>query len=164
MPATKRGQDMSKFVVGQVLEHDHRLIDADFQRFKEGLERDEWLSEPFQRAADALRHHIYVEEEGLFPVLRVGGLVAPVFVMLAEHAEIWRSLDAIEAEVGRDAGRALAAMARMVSVLDSHNSKEEQILYPASAQVLNPDDTEAVRLAFEQGERPEGWVPTNLRG
>ena len=102
------------------------------------------------------------KRKGCSPSCASAGLVAPVFVMLAEHAEIWRALDAIEAEVGRDAGRALAAMARMVSVLDSHNSKEEQILYPASAQVLNPDDTEAVRLAFEQGKRPEGWVPTNL--
>lgn len=154
---------MSDFVVGDVLERDHHEIDADFQRFREGLERGERLDEPFRSAAEALRHHIFVEEEALFPVLRVGGLVAPVFVMLREHAEIWQALDAIEAEAGRDTTRALAAMATMVSVLGPHNSKEEQILYPASGQVLDPEDTEAVRLAFEQGKRPGGWVPANLR-
>ncbi len=155
---------MSRFVVGQVLEHDHHAIDAEFARFREGLERGEWLREPFERAAEALRHHIFVEEEALFPVLRVGGLVGPVFVMLREHAEIWQALDAIEAEVGRDTTRALAAMASMIAVLEPHNSKEEQILYPASGQVLNADDTEGVRLAFEQGKRPGGWVPADLRG
>ncbi len=154
---------MSDFVVGDVLEHDHHAIDSEFARFREGLERGEWLGEPFQHAAEALRHHIYVEEEALFPVLRVGGLVAPVFVMLREHAEIWQALDAMEAEVGRDTTRALAAMATMTSVLGPHNSKEEQILYPASGQVLDPKDTEAVRLVFEEGKRPEGWLPANLR-
>lgn len=154
---------MSSYVVGQVLEHDHHAIDAEFARFREGLERGEWLGEPFQRAAEALRHHIYVEEEALFPVLRVGGLVAPVFVMLREHAEIWQALDAIEAEAGRDNTRTLAAMAAMISVLGPHNSKEEQILYPASGQVLDAEDTQAVRLVFEEGKRPEGWLPANLR-
>lgn len=154
---------MSRFVVGQVLEHDHHAIDAEFARFREGLERGEWLREPFERAAEALRHHIFVEEEALFPILRVGGLVAPVFVMLREHAEIWQALDAIEAEAGMDSTRALSAMATMISVLGPHNSKEEQILYPASGQVLDPKDTEAVRLAFEEGKRPEGWLPAILR-
>lgn len=155
---------MSRFVVGQVLEHDHHAIDAEFARFREGLERGEWLREPFERAAEALRHHIFVEEEALFPILRVGGLVAPVFVMLREHAEIWQALDAIEAAAGVDSTRGLSAMATMISVLGPHNSKEEQILYPASGQVLNADDTEGVRLAFEQGKRPGGWVPADLRG
>lgn len=154
---------MTSFVVGEALEHDHHEIDSDFQRFREGLERGEWLTESFEHAAEALRHHIYVEEELLFPVLRVGGLVAPVFVMLREHAEIWQALDATEAEIGRDPARALAAMATMFSVLEPHNSKEEQILYPASGQVLNADDTEAVRLVFQEGKRPEGWIPGNLR-
>jgi iron-sulfur cluster repair protein YtfE (RIC family) len=149
--------------VGELLEHDHRAIDADFQRFREGLERGERLDESFRRAAEALRHHIFVEEEALFPVLRVGGLVGPVFVMLREHAEIWQALDAIEAAAGVDSTRALAAMAAMTSVLEPHNSKEEQILYPASGQVLDAEDTKAVRLVFEEGKRPEGWVPANLR-
>jgi iron-sulfur cluster repair protein YtfE (RIC family) len=157
------GQRMSNFIVSEVLEHDHDAIDAEFQRFREGLERGEWLDGSFGRAAEALRHHIYVEEEALFPVLRVGGLVAPVFVMLREHAEIWQALDAIEAGAGRDTARALYAMASMIAVLEPHNSKEEQILYPASGQVLNTDDTEAIRRAFEESERPQGWVPMNLR-
>lgn len=154
---------MNNFVVGEVLAHDHQAIDGDFEKFREGLDHGEWLDESFRRAAEALRHHIYVEEESLFPILRVGGLVAPVFVMLREHAEIWQALDAIEAEAGRDTGRTLYAMASLVSVLEPHNSKEEQILYPASGQVLNTDDTEAIRRVFEESKRPEGWLPTNLR-
>lgn len=51
----------------------------------------------------------------------------------------------------------------MVSVLEPHNSKEEQILYPGSGQVLRAEDAEAVPLAFEEPGRPEGWLPMNLR-
>ena len=161
--ALRHGGVMSEFVVGDVLEHDHHEIDAGFADARAGFAAGEWRRESFDRSAEALRHHIYVEEEVLFPFLRNGGLVAPVFVMHREHAEIWQGLAAVEAAFGTDAAGAAAAMDAMAAVLDAHNSKEEQILYPASGSVLAPADTEAVRAAFEESRRPDGWLPTNLR-
>lgn len=154
---------MTSFAVAKTLEHDHRAIDQEFEHVKTGLMQGEWRGESFQHAAEELRHHIYVEEEALFPVLRQAGMVAPVFVMIREHGEIWRALDAIGGEDGRDAEQALAAFASMESVLASHNFKEEQILYPASDSALDPQHVESVRLAFEDGRRPEGWLPAALR-
>jgi len=155
---------MSTFVVEEALEHDHRDIDDGFARFRQGLEQGQWLREPFERSAEGLRHHIYVEEEVFFPFLRVGGLVAPVFVMIREHAAIWQALHAVEAAIAAtDRDAATGAMASLASILDTHNSKEEQILYPASGQVLATDATEAVRKAFEEGTRPDGWLPGGLR-
>jgi len=155
---------MTSFAVAETLEHDHRAIDAEFGRVKSGLGRGEWLGESFRAAADGLRHHIYVEEAALFPVLRQAGMVAPVFVMIREHGEIWRSLDAIESAGGGDPAQALAAFATMESVLSSHNFKEEQILYPASDSALDSQSIEAVRRAFEDSTRPDGWLPQALRG
>lgn len=155
---------MTSFAVAKTLEHDHRAIDQEFEGVKTGLKRGEWQRDSFQQAAGELRHHIYVEEEALFPVLRQAGMVAPVFVMIREHGEIWRALDAIEGEDGRDAEQALAAFASMESVLASHNFKEEQILYPASDSALTVESVEAVRRAFEDSKRPEGWLPQALRG
>ncbi len=50
------------------------------------------------RAIGALRRHIYLEEEFLFPLLRQAepGLTAPILVMLREHAEIWPLLDELD--------------------------------------------------------------------
>jgi iron-sulfur cluster repair protein YtfE (RIC family) len=156
---------VSTFVVGETFEHDHHVIDEQFAQFKRGLVEGEWLEEPFNGASEGLRHHIYVEEESLFPFLRVGGLVAPAMVMLREHGEIWQALDSVDSEIrgGRDASRALAGIATLESALEQHNMKEERILYPASGQVLSAANTEAVRVAFESGKRPDGWLPGNLR-
>lgn len=154
---------MNTFVVGEALEHDHDAIDQDFTRFREGLDRGEWLSEPFIRAAEALRHHIYVEEESLFPALRAGGLAAPVFVMLREHGKIWQALEEIATRRDRSAAATAEAMESLVAILEWHNSKEEMILYAASGNVLQDGETEAVRKTFQEGSRPEGWLPSALR-
>ena len=154
---------VSAFSVGSALEHDHHAIDGEFERFMEGLERGEWLREAFERGAEGLRHHIFVEEEVFFPFLRVGGLVAPVFVMLREHAEIWRALETVEDAMGQDRERAREGMATLASALEQHNLKEEQVLYPRAVTLLSESDAEAVRAAFEEQQRPDGWVPTNLR-
>ncbi len=154
---------MSNFAVDEVLEHDHHAIDGQFDLFAEGLTRSEWLTDAFERGAEALCHHIFVEEQVLFPFLRVGGLVAPVFVMLREHAEIWQALQAVESEIRNDFERTRTAMTALGSALEQHNQKEEQVVYPAAAKVLTPADAEDVREAFEQGKRPDSWLPTNLR-
>lgn len=150
------------FEVGEALEHDHHEIDGRFEVFAEALARGEWLTERFERGAEALRHHIFVEETVLFPFLRVGGLVAPVFVMLREHAEIWQALEAVRSAIPGDIERARSAMETLASALEQHNLKEEQVLYPAAGKVLTAADVEAVRVAFEQGKRPVDWVPTNV--
>jgi len=163
MPADGKEYPVNSFVVQDVLEHDHHELDAEFSRFFAGLGRGEWLSEPFATASEGLRHHIFVEEESLFPILCEAGLIGPVFVMLSEHGEIWQALDQIEACAGGDFAGARAAFGVMRSVLEPHNSKEEQILYPASGQVLDAAGTETVRVAFEEGKRSEGWLPQALR-
>lgn len=153
---------MENFAVATAFEHDHRAIDEVLERARQRLERGEWPGDLFSEASEDLRRHIYVEEEVLFPRLRAPNLFAAVFVMLREHAEIWRGLDAIEGAKG-DPARALAALASLEPVLSAHNSKEEQILYPASEPALSAEDVAAVKNAFEEGTRPDDWVPKNLR-
>lgn len=164
MASGGRGSAVTTFAIAETLEHDHRAIDEELERVKAGLKRGEWHRELFEHAADELRHHIYVEEETLFPSLRQAGMVAPVFVMIREHGEIWRALDVVRSEDGRDMDRAIAAFESMEAVLSAHNFKEEQILYPASDSTLDPEHIEAVRAAFEDSKRPEEWLPQALRG
>src|SRR5690554_5908558 len=71
------------------LEREHREIDDGLEIFSAGGEGTDERREALERAIRALRRHIYLEEEFLFPPLREAGLVAPIFVMLREHAQIW---------------------------------------------------------------------------
>lgn len=115
-------------------------------------------------ATAALRRHIYLEEEFLFPALSAGGLAAPIFVMLREHAQIWQTLDTLERAIaGGDTSDALQLCHQLLVQLQHHNMKEERILYPETDQALSADA--AVRLTefLVSGSLPDGWVCVKAR-
>jgi regulator of cell morphogenesis and NO signaling len=146
-----------------LLEQEHREIDDGLAAF---LTDPASEGQRLSRAMTALRRHIYLEEELLFPPLRDVGLVAPVFVMLREHAQIWETLDAIDellAGDDPDSGLAVDRCRQLVELLDSHNLKEERILYPPADQVLTEAARSRLRAFLESGELPEGWVVAGLR-
>jgi regulator of cell morphogenesis and NO signaling len=144
---------------GQALEHDHHRIDGQFTAFTRALADDVLDTDAFTRAAEALRHHIYVEEELHFPVLREAGLLAPVLVMLREHGVVWDLLDDIVAALAEgDIAAVRTVWPQLVQALERHNAKEERILYPAGDQTLPVEVGAAVVTALATGTTPPGWV------
>ena len=139
------------------LEREHREIDEGIAAFT----ASPGDPQPLARATRALRRHIYLEEEFLFPLLGEAepALRAPVFVMLREHAQIWAALDALEREPGGSAGRALCR--QLASQLLHHNLKEEKVLYPRADDVLPVAAAERLRAFLRSGELPPGWVCVN---
>ncbi len=135
------------------LEHEHREIDDGITEFT-AAPGDR---QPLTRAIRALRRHIYLEEEILFPLLYQAepGLAAPVFVMLREHAQIWALLNSLE-HPGGDAG--LAPVRQLTSHLLHHNLKEERILYPRADEALPGPEAARLRAFLDSGESPAGWV------
>ncbi|WP_137724137.1 hemerythrin domain-containing protein [Prescottella subtropica] len=134
------------------LTREHHDIDAGIAAFVEG--RD---VAALTRAADALRRHIYLEEEFLFPPLRAAGLMGPVLVMLREHGLIWRALDRVQdaVELGGDP---LPALDELAGLLDRHNTKEEPILYPGADTVLDAAAARQLTGFLASGRMPDGWV------
>jgi iron-sulfur cluster repair protein YtfE (RIC family) len=142
-----------------LLEREHHEIDAGVEAFLEGLSLGETRTEDLSRAAGALRRHIYLEEEFLFPPLRAAGMLPPVLVMLREHGEIWRSLDAIQAiDPDADGGVARERCGELLAQLASHNAKEEPIIYPQGDAVLTEEATTELREFISSGKMPEGWA------
>ncbi len=106
----------------------------------------------------ALRRHIYLEEEILFPPLRDGGLVAPIFVMLREHGEIWDTMAAIETMLGEgDEPGAAEGCRELLTRLEQHNGKEEPIIYPQADAELSADASTKLRSFLAEGRTPAGW-------
>jgi len=140
-------------------EREHREIDEGIA----ALAASPGDPQPLTRAIRALRRHIYLEEEFLFPLLGEAepALRAPVFVMLREHAQIWNTLDALEREPGGSTGHALRR--QLTSQLLHHNLKEERVLYPRADVVLPPTAAERLRAFLGSGELPEGWVCVKAR-
>ena len=125
------------------LEREHHEIDDGIAAFTASPGNPQSLT----RAIRALRRHIYLEEQFLFPLLRQAepGLAAPVSVMLREHAQMWATLDTLERELHDGTGLILC---RQLTVrLLHHNLKEERILYPRADDVLRRLGAEIPRAA-----------------
>ena len=119
--------------VAAALEREHRDIDGCVEAF---LDDPAGAGDVLRIGLLALRRHIYLEEVFLFPPLRAAGLEMPVQVMLTEHGELWRLVDAALAAVDRREPEEAAATSRqLLELLDRHNSKEEPVIYPRAAQL-----------------------------
>jgi hemerythrin-like domain-containing protein len=139
----------------EALEREHREIDAGIEAYTATAD-----VESLHQAMSALRRHIYLEEEFLFPPLREAGMLGPVMVMLREHGELWHGLDALSRMLGeaQSSDRASSACRAMLAQLAAHNAKEEPIVYPQAEQVLSPDATAELQEFIRSGELPPGWV------
>ena len=142
------------------LEREHHEIDDGIAAFTAAAGD----REPLTRAISALRRHIYLEEEILFPLLYQAdpALAAPVFVMLREHAQIWALLNSL-GHAPRGDATAPARIRQLTSHLLHHNLKEEKILYPRADEALPAAEAGQLRAFLNSGELPAGWVCFNAR-
>ena len=142
--------------LAEALEREHHRIDEGIAAFT-AAPGDR---QPLTRAMSALRRHIYLEEEFLFPLLCEAepGLAAPVFVMLREHAQIWSALDSLDRELDTGAGSGLALCKQLTVRLLHHNLKEEKILYPRADDALPAAAAARFEAFLSSADLPGGWV------
>lgn len=162
MVEERQRTEMTGESLAAALEREHREIDDGIERFSAASQN----REPLRGAIAALRRHIYLEEEFLFPALREEGdpgLVAPIFVMLREHAQIWHALDDLERAVDAVAPDALQLCHQLLVQLQHHNMKEERILYPEADRTLSPPVAERLAEFLDSGRLPDGWICTRAR-
>jgi hemerythrin-like domain-containing protein len=142
--------------LADALEREHKDIDEGIAQYLSDPGRADSLTQ----AMSALRRHIYLEEQFLFPPLRDAGIIAPIFVMLREHGEMWTTLDALDADLSSpDAAAAVQERGReLVGQLQRHNEKEEAILYSQADSVLTAAASRQLRDFMSAGVVPDGWV------
>lgn len=150
---------MTTVALSDALEREHRDIDGGIEEYSAGLSHGDTDATPLIRAMNGLRRHIYLEEEFLFPKLKEAGLGMPIFVMVREHGELWNAMESLEALLATDTDtRTLQSACReLLAKLDSHNSKEEPIIYPQADAVLDDGATEKLREYLSTGRMPDGW-------
>lgn len=151
---------MTTDTLASALEREHREIDQAIETYLAGPDGREARVASLTRAMTALRRHIFLEEEFLFPPLRDAGFVAPIFVMLREHGELWRTMETLDRELAEETdSHAVEGRCKwLLAQLAQHNSKEEPILYPHADSVLDAPAGEQLRAFLGSGRLPEGWV------
>ena len=156
--------------VADALTREHHEIDAGIEAFvasvgaeQKNTDITEWAA-PLLAAMTALRRHIYLEEEFVFPPIRQGGLMMPIMVMLREHGELWRAMDELaellETAVDDPARHEemVSRCAQMLDLLETHNSKEEPIIYPHADADLSAEARAELHDFLRRGRMPAGWV------
>jgi hemerythrin-like domain-containing protein len=148
------------FDLAALLTREHHDIDGGIERYLENLHNGEGAdATPLLDAMAALRRHIYLEEEFVFPTLASGGLGIPIQVMLREHGAIWRAMDELEERLADGEPRQLRGdCLELLGLLESHNAKEEPVIYPRAQPALDPEEQAELATFLASGRMPDGWV------
>jgi uncharacterized protein (DUF2249 family)/hemerythrin-like domain-containing protein len=130
--------------VREFLGDDHRRLDAILREAARLAYAGSFTSasEIFSRFRCGLERHIEMEEQILFPVFeQVTGMTGgPTVVMHHEHLEIRRLLEVMDKSLrAEDFAGVLEAVREFAAVIESHNEKEEAILYPTVDRSLGGD-------------------------
>jgi len=120
---------------------DHHRCDELFALAEGAVEGGDWvLGETRHREfLEAMSRHFAMEEEVLFPAFEAasGSAMGPTTVMRHEHEQM-RALfeEMTQALAARRTEDYLGASETLLILMQQHNAKEEQILYPMSDKLL----------------------------
>lgn len=119
----------------------HRVCDVEFAIAEEAVLNKEWgvAEASFNTFRHDMARHFRIEEEVLFPeLISAGGPAGQVQVMRMEHTQINEMLDLMAAALANaDAQEYEGLSETMLMVMQQHNLKEEQILYPIADNILS---------------------------
>ena len=120
---------------------DHRHCDELFATAEAAAAQGRWerARDSFGRFLAAMARHFAMEEDVLFPAFedRTGMRTGPTQVMRMEHAQMRELMDVMAqaAEAG-DTQRYLGLSETLNMLMQQHNLKEENMLYPMSDRAL----------------------------
>ncbi|MBF0276302.1 MAG: hemerythrin domain-containing protein [SAR324 cluster bacterium] len=142
--------------ITEVMSHEHSVCDQLFEDAEIALAdgRNEAGAKLVRSFAAHLNHHFEMEEIILFPAFEaVTGMAGgPTAVMRAEHQQIRGLLDQLSQELDAENFEEVIAIGETLNILiQQHNMKEENMLYPMSDTQLaeNRNDILGKLKSFE---------------
>jgi hemerythrin-like domain-containing protein len=125
----------------EALHHHHKHCDELFADAEAAGLKGDWAASgtDFARFRDELLAHFATEEQVLFPAFEAAtGMVGgPTQMMRFEHAQMRELLEQMQAALEQRARDPFAGVAETLLVLmQQHNMKEENILYPMCDRTL----------------------------
>ena len=128
---------------------DHRRCDNIFATAEESVSKGDWIVAESKNKdfIDAMEHHLRMEEETLFPRFEEvsGHTMGPTEVMRHEHRQMRQLFEQMnEAVTAKSIDDYLGASETLLILMQQHNAKEEQMLYPMCSQVLAGEQDEVI--------------------
>ena len=129
--------------IAEFMTDGHKACDYKFADAEEAALADDWgkAAAAFNAFRDDMLRHFRMEEDVLFPALKsAGGPSGPVHIMLMEHAQIKELLKQMGAAVERKDAQEYGGLSEtLLMVMQQHNNKEENILYPIMDEILGSE-------------------------
>ena len=134
----------------EFLGNDHRDCDDLFASAEAAVAQKNWDSARslFERFQSAMAHHLAMEEDVLFPAFesRTGMSGGPTQVMRMEHAQMRGLLqDMAHSIAAAEQSHYLGLSETLNMLMQQHNLKEENMLYPMSDRVLGDERADLIR-------------------
>lgn len=128
----------------QTMTADHRRCDDLFAKAEELVSQGNWeaASTAFTDFRNRTDNHFVQEETVLFPAFeeRTGQTMGPTQMMRSEHSQMRQLFDDMATALAQqDKDECLGLAETLMMVMQQHNMKEEQMLYPMTEQVLAED-------------------------
>ena len=136
--------------ISQYLSAEHTQCDTLFAEAESAVSEARWehAASLYGRFREKTEQHFQREEGVLFPAFeRATGISAgPTEVMRSEHGQMRRLLSRLDSALAsRDAERFLGEAETLLTVMQQHNLKEENMLYRMAGQVLASQADAVVR-------------------
>ncbi len=127
--------------ISSYMEDQHKACDDFFVQAEEAVSVQEWeqAQGSFDAFHQAIEHHFAQEEGVLFPAIEevTGSDLGPTQVMRMEHEQMRGLFSEMKNSLAAgDAEGFLGAAETLLVLMQQHNTKEEQIVYPMSEQLL----------------------------
>jgi hemerythrin-like domain-containing protein len=140
-------EDMA--IITDTMTGDHRHCDQLFAQAEESVSNSNWgdASAQFNKFHAAMEHHFSMEEWVLFPTFEqaTGQTSGPTQVMRMEHRQMRQLLtDMTQAVEQRDMNEYLGLSETLMMLMQQHNMKEEQMLYPMTDRTFGSGADEVV--------------------
>ncbi len=119
----------------------HRDCDTFYADAESAVAEQKWpeANQQWTLFTTALLHHLRQEEELLFPAFEqaTGNTNGPTAVMRMEHEQMRALVDAMSAAMAsQDDEHYLGLAETLMILMQQHNMKEEQMLYPMSDRMI----------------------------
>ena len=127
--------------INEYMSNKHRECDDVFSQAENFVAEDKWdeAHKHWQQFHGELEEHLTMEEAVLFPKFEqaTGMTQGPTSVMRMEHAQMRALCDKLaNAALAKNKEAYLGVSETLMILMQQHNMKEEQMLYPMTDRVL----------------------------
>ena len=139
-----------------IFSHEHSHCDELFVQAEQSIAKKQWERgiQDFVNFQTTMEQHFTKEEKVLFPTVEEHiGPTGPTQVMRMEHQQMRQVFTDMQDSIEqKDSEQYLGLSETLLMLMQQHNAKEEQILYPMSDQVLGSEVPAILNRMTQLGE------------